>query len=84
MEIRTLILQLLGEQFHRKYDFLIVPFHKSQSALPHLDLMSKIRNTFKTTLSVTANEEMHDWSAPISCVSVQPIIKLLKDEVACA
>ena len=65
----------------------IVLFHKSQCALRYLDLMSKIQNTssqcsLATWLTVTANEQNGDWPAPVSRVSVQPVIGWLKYEVA--
>ena len=65
----------------------IVLFHKSQCALRYLDLMSKIQNisshlSLGTCLTVTANEQNGDWPAPVSRVSVQPVIGWLKYEVA--
>ena len=68
-------------------DGLIVLFHKSQCALRYVDLMSKIQNTssqcsLATWLTVTANEQNGDWPAPVSPVSVQPVIGWLKYEVA--
>ena len=49
--------------------------------------MSKIQNTssqrsLATWLTVAANEQNEDWPAPVSLVSVQPVIRWLKDEVA--
>ena len=49
--------------------------------------MSKIQNTssqrsLATSLTVTANEQNDDWPAPVSLVSVQPVIGWLKDGVA--
>ena len=49
--------------------------------------MSKIQNTssqcsLATWLTVTANEQNDDWPAPVSLVSVQPVIGWLKDGVA--
>ena len=66
---------------------LIVLFHKSQCALRYLDLMSKIQNisshrSLGTCLTVTANERNGDWPAPVSRVSMQPVIGWLKYEVA--
>ena len=66
---------------------LIVLFHKSQCALRYLDLMSKIQNisghrSLGTCLTVAANEQNGDWPAPVSRVSVQPVIGWLKYEVA--
>ena len=66
---------------------LIVPFHKSQCALRCQDPMSKIQNTssqrsLATWLTVAANEQNDDWPASVSLVSVQPVIRWLKDEVA--
>ena len=63
---------------------LIVPFHKSQCALRYLDPMSKIQNTSSqrslvTWLTVTANEQNDDWTAPVCVVSVQPVIGWRKD-----
>ena len=65
----------------------IVPFHKSQCALRCRDPMSKIQNTssqrsLATWLTVAANEQNDDWPASGSLVSVQPVIRWLKDEVA--
>ena len=65
----------------------IVPFHKSQCALRYLNPMSKIQNTssqrfLATWLTVTANEQNDDWLAPVSVVSVQPVIGWLKDGAA--
>ena len=65
----------------------IVPFHKSQWTLWHLDPMNKIQNTtsqhsLATWLTVTANEQNDDWPTPVSHVSIQPVIGWLKDEVA--
>ena len=70
-----------------RYSPSIVLFHKSQCALRYLDLMSKIQNTSShrslgTCLTVTANEQNGDWPAPVSRVSVQPVIGWLKYEVA--
>ena len=61
------------------YDDPIVLFHKSQCALRYIDLMSKIQNISShrflgTCLTVTANEQNDDWPAPVSRVSVQPVI----------
>ena len=66
---------------------VIVLFHKSQCALRYLDLMSKIQNihshrSLGTCLTVMANEQNGDWPAPVSRVSVQPVIAWLKYEVA--
>ena len=66
---------------------LIVPFHKSQWTLWHLDPMSKIQNTtsqrsLATWLTLTANEQNDDWPTPVSHVSIQPVMGWLKDEVA--
>ena len=49
--------------------------------------MSKIQNTssqrsLATWLNIMANEQNDDWPAPVSHVSVQPVIGWLKDEVA--
>ena len=70
-----------------KTSIAIVPFHKSQCALRYLDPMSKIQNTssqrsLATWLTVTANEQNDDWPAPVSVVSVQPVIGWLKDGAA--
>ena len=69
------------------HNYLIVLFHKSQYALRYLDPMCKIQNTssqcsLATWLTVTANEQNDDWPAPVSLVSVQPVIGWLKDGVA--
>ena len=69
------------------YHYLIVLFHKSQCALRYLHLMSKIQNTcsqrsLATWLTVAVNEQNGDWPAPVSRVSVQPVIGWLKYEVA--
>ena len=65
----------------------IVSFHKSQCALRYLDPMSKIQNTssqcsLATWLTIMAYEQNDDWPAPVSLVSVQPVIGWLKDGVA--
>ena len=65
----------------------IVLFHKSQCALRYLDPMSKIQNassqhSLATWLTVAVNEQNDDWPAPVSLVSVQPVIGWLKDEIA--
>ena len=70
---KSLINQLFPDQLR------IVLFHKSQCALRYLDLMSKIQNisshrSLGTCLTVTANEQNGDWPAPVSRVSVQPVI----------
>ena len=72
---------------HVKRTDPIVPFHKSQCALRYLDPMSKIQNTsnqrsLATWQAVTANDQNDDWPAPVSLVSVQPVIGWLKDGVA--
>ena len=66
---------------------VIVLFHKSQCALRYLDPMSKIQNassqrSLATWLTVVVNEQNDDWPAPVSLVSVQPVIGWLKDEIA--
>ena len=65
----------------------IALFHKSQCALRYLDPMSKTQNassprSLATWLTVAVNEQNDDWPAPISLVSVQPVIGWLKDEIA--
>ena len=72
---------------HSIWVYSIVLFRKSQCALRYLDPMSKIQNTSSqcslvTWLTVTANEQNDDWPAPVSLVSVQPVIGWLKDGVA--
>ena len=74
----------IGGGYH---DDTIVLFHKSQCALRYLDLMSEIQNisshrSLGTCLTVTANEQNGDWPAPVSRVSVQPVIGWVKYEVA--
>ena len=49
--------------------------------------MSKIQNassqrSLATWLTVVVNEQNDDWPAPVSLVSVQPVIGWLKDEIA--
>ena len=66
---------------------LIAPFPKSQCALRYLDPMRKIQNTpsqrfLVTWLTVTANDQNDGWPAPVSYVSIQPVIGWLKAEVA--
>ena len=65
----------------------IILFHKSQCALRYLDPMSKIQNassqrSLATWLTVVVNEQDDDWPAPVSLVSVQPVIGWFKDEIA--
>ena len=40
------------------------------------------QRSLATWLTVAANEQNDDWPAPVSLVSVQPVIGWLKDEVA--